>query len=165
MTARVWHNAKTAVLVASFHDGDVHRRPAYVRRRKVIKFFDFGKANVNDGDSRLPKLINHAGEPVQRLRAKYDIDKRSPSGDCSALLTCHTSTNTDDDVWAFDFKAPPPTQLMEYFLLSFLPYSAGVQENDVRFLFSPNKRRVMSISEQVRYSRRVVLIHLAALGF
>jgi hypothetical protein len=83
---------------------------------------------------------------MQRLRAKYDIDERSPSSDCSALLTCHASTNTDDDVWAFDFKTTPPTQLMEYFLLSFLPYSARVQENDIRVLFRPNERRVMSIS-------------------
>jgi hypothetical protein len=131
----------------------------------VIKLFDFGKANVNDSDSRLPKLINHTGEPVQRLRAEYDVNERSPSGNCSALLTCHTSPNTDNDVGAFGFQTSPPTQLMEYFLLSFLPYSAGVQENDVRVVFRPNERRVMSLSEQIRYSRRVVLVHLAALGF
>ena len=73
-----------------------------------------------------PKLIDHLGKAVERLRAKHYIDERRSRGYCRALLASYATTDADDQVRAFDFKSSPPTLFVKYFLLSFLSYCTGV---------------------------------------
>ena len=85
VAARVRHDAKTAVLAATFHDRDEGRRALGTRRRQMIELFDFRKADVDDGTPAGTTLGEQLGQAMQSLRTEHHIDKRCTRDDGRAL--------------------------------------------------------------------------------
>jgi hypothetical protein len=69
LAPRVRHDAERAILAAAFHDRHERARPFHPRRRQVVEFFDFGKADVDLRPSLAPRR-DHLRQAVQRLRTE-----------------------------------------------------------------------------------------------
>ncbi len=120
LASRVGHNAESAVFAATFHDGDKGRGSVYAGLGKPVKFFDLGKAHVDDHRLPTTTVIDHLGQSMQCLRAKYQVDVRSAFANFRTFLTGNATAHPDNQVRISLLQMLPASQLVEDLLLCFL---------------------------------------------
>src|SRR6516225_4925791 len=142
-------DAEAAVLAAAFHDRNVGARAFGTRWRQMIELLDLGEADIDHGATVKAQLLDHLRQPVQCLRAEYQIDERR------AL---------DDGLGPAGLQATPLAKQREHLLLRLLAHRAGVHQQHIRLvrIFGGSEPHV--IAQHVRHAGGVVLVHLATEG-
>jgi len=164
-TPRVGHNAESTVLAAAFHNRDKCRRTVHAGFWQSIKFFNFREADVDDYGLTLSAVFDHFGQPMQCLWAKDEIHKRCALSDLGTFLTGDTPPDADDDSGILLLESLPASQLVEYLFLGFLSNRAGIEQQHICILWRGRHHQSMAFAQQIRHARRVILVHLASMGF
>src|SRR5690606_26434150 len=163
--ARIRYDAKGAVLRTAFHDR-YERAGAIDRRlRQTIEFFDFGEGDVHQDRAVGFLGVHHVGHAVQCLRAEDEVDIGRTLADGRAFLAGDAAADADDEAWLLLFQLLPAAELMEHLLLRLFANRAGVEQQYVGLLRVIRGYQPVRYPEQVADPRRVVLVHLAAVGF
>src|SRR6516162_8014408 len=157
-------DAEAAVLAAAFHDRNVGARAFGTRWRQMIELLDLGEADIDHGATVKEQLLDHVLQPVQCLRAEYQIDERRALDDGRPLLARNTAAHADDDLGPAGLQATPLAKQREHLLLRLLAHRAGVHQQHIRLvrIFGGSEPHV--IAQYVRHACGVVLVHLAAEG-
>ena len=69
----------------------------------MIKFFNFGKRNINLRKACFLFILNQAWQTMKCLRTKHYIYKRCAFYDCLTFLGSYTTRNADNQIWFFIF--------------------------------------------------------------
>src|SRR5690554_5555985 len=167
LAAGVGHHAEGAVFAAAFHDGNERRRAVGTRFGQVVELLDFREADVDHAYAVTfhAHFADHVRQAVQGLRAEDHVYVRCPVDDGLAFLAGNAAANADDQVGLFGFETFPAAKLVKHFLLSFFANGAGVQQQDVGVIRVVGHFNRFAGFEQVCHAGRVVLVHLAAVGF
>ena len=165
LPARVGHHAEGAVAAAPFHDGDERGRAVHARRRQGIELLDFREAHVDGRAAVAPRLVQQRRQAMQRLRPEDDIDLRRPLDDGLPFLARHAAADADEHVFPLRLDGLPAPQLVEHLLLRLVADGAGVEQQHIRLLRRFHHGRPATLAQQIRHARRVVHVHLAAVGF
>src|SRR5690554_6865016 len=165
--AGVGHHAEGAVFAAAFHDRNERRRAVGAGLRQIVEFFDLREADIDHANAITLGAYfgDHVGQAVQGLRAEDHIHVGCPVDDGLAFLARDAAANADDQVGLFGFETFPAAKLVKHFLLSFFADGAGVQQQDVGVIGVVGDFHRFARFEQVCHTGRVVLVHLAAVGF
>src|SRR5690554_6357699 len=165
--AGVGHYAEGAVFAAAFHDRNERRRAVGTRFGQVVELLDFREADVDHAYAVTlhAHFADHVRQAVQGLRAEDHIHVGCPVDDGLAFLARDAAANADDQVGLFGFETFPAAKLVKHFLLSFFADGAGVQQQDVGVIRVVGHFNRFAGFEQVCHAGRVVLVHLAAVGF
>ena len=95
LAAGIGHDTEAAILTAPFHDRDKGSYAFYPRRRQVIEFFDLGERNIHLRTTGFLPRLEHFRQPVQGLRAEYEIDVGCAPHDGRAFLAGDATADTD----------------------------------------------------------------------
>ena len=131
----------------------------------MVEFLDFREADI---DLRFPAAafgIDHFRQAVQGLWAEHQIDIGCALEDGFAFLRGHAAADADDQIRVAGFQFAPAAELGENLLLRFFTDGAGVDQDDVGLVFVLGQFQAVAGIEYVRHFVRVVLVHLAAVGF
>ena len=159
------HDAVGAVLVTPFHDGNERGRAIHTRLGQTVKLLNLREGDIHHGNVVCLAGVDHLRQTVQRLRAKHHIDLGRTPANLFTFLAGHTTADTDDQVWVFLFQLAPATELMEQFFLGFFPHRTGVDQQDIGFFGVISQLQGMRLTEQIGHAGRIVLVHLATVGF
>ena len=102
-------------------------------------------------------------ELLATLARQYELLGKPDDG--LAFLAGDAAADADDQVGLFDFETFPAAKLVKHFLLGFFADGAGVQQQDVGVIGVVGDFDRFAGFEQVCHAGRVVLVHLAAVGF
>src|SRR5690554_7768843 len=165
--AGVGHYAEGAVLAAAFHDRNERRRAVGTGFGQVVELLDFREADVDHAYAVTlgAHFGDHIWQAVQGLRAEDHVYVRCPVKDGLAFLAGYAAADADDHIGLFAFETFPAAKLVEHFLLGFFANGAGVQQQDVGVVRVVGHFNRFAGFEQVCHAGRVVLVHLAAVGF
>src|SRR5690554_319313 len=163
----VGHYAEGAVFAAAFHDRNERRRAVGTRFRQVVELLDFREADVDHAYAVTfhSNFADHIRQAVQGLGAEDHVYVRCPVEDGLAFLAGNAAANADNHVGLFAFETFPAAELVEHFFLGFFANGAGVQQQDVGVIRVVGHFNRFAGFEQVCHAGRVVLVHLAAVGF
>jgi hypothetical protein len=96
LAARVRHDAEAAVLAAAFHHRYERGCSTGPRFGQSVELLDLRKAHVDDGSPLRAELVDHRGQPVQRLRSEDEIDEGRALGQAHAFLARNAPADTND---------------------------------------------------------------------
>ncbi len=102
---------------------------------------------------------------MQGLRAEHQIHIGRAFQDGFAFLRGHAAADADQQIGVFRFQLTPTAELGEYFLLGFFADGTGIDQDDVGIRFDQGQFEAVFGREHVHHLVRVVLVHLAAVGF
>ena len=162
--AGVRHDAERTVLAAALHDRDKGGGPFNTGLWQAIEFFDFREADIDHQGPTGTALLHHRGQPVQGLRPENEVDIRRALADLGPLLAGDAATHADDQVGIFLLQMLPAAQLVENLFLGFFTNRAGIEQQDIRFFRVVRGRETVAGLQQIAHARRVILVHLAAVG-
>src|SRR5688572_20776080 len=128
LAARVRHDAEAAVLAAAFHHRYERGCSTGPRFGQSVELLDLWKAHVDNGSPLRAKLVDHRGQPVQRLRSEDEIHKGRARGDALAFLARYTAADTNDHAGSPRLYLTPPPELRKHLLLRLLAHRAGRSE-------------------------------------
>src|SRR5207249_681554 len=94
----VGHDAKCAILAATFHDRDERSGTFDSRGGEAIELLDFWKAHVHLRRPGGASALDQLRQPMQGLRPKNNVDEGSALDDARALLTGHATADADDEL-------------------------------------------------------------------
>ena len=103
LTSSIRYYTKRTIFRTTFHNRNESRPTIDSRRWQMIKFFNFGKRNINLRKACFLLIINQARQSVKCLRAKHYIYKRCAFYDCFTFLGSYTARDTDNQIWFFIF--------------------------------------------------------------
>ena len=161
--AGVGHHAVAAVLGAAFHDAHKGAGAFNTRGRQVVELFDLGKADVDLRAVQPRALIEHLRQPVQGLRAKHHVHIRRAGNDGLAFLARHATADANQG--AALFQVLDAAQVREHLFLRLFAHRTGVEQDQVGLFHVVGLRVALRRAEHVAHLVRVVLVHLAAVGF
>ena len=165
LAARVWHHAERTVFRATFHDRYVRRRPFRARLGQAIELLDFRKADVYLRLAAAAPCVNQAGQAMQGLRTKHQIHVRCPFEDGLAFLAGHAAADADYHGFVLLLDLFPAPQLAENLVLRVLADRTSVDQDHIGITLIQGKFQSMTGLEHVGHLGRVVLVHLATVGF
>ena len=167
--AGIGHHAERAVLGAAFHDRHEGRRAFGARLGQAVELLDFREADVH-----LRPVLGAAGadqlrQPVQGLRAEHQVHVGCALDDRLTLLRGHATAHADDHLIAAGLvpgllEQAPAAELAEHLLLGLLADRAGVDQDHVGLGRVVGQLQAFMLGQHVGHARRVVLVHLAAVG-
>ena len=163
-TARIRHYAERAVFAAPFHDRHKRRHAVNFSRWQVIKFFDFGKRNI---DLRFTSALapgDQFGQAMQSLRAEHHVNVRCTRHDGRALLAGDAAADADHQIRIEQFQFTRTAEIGEHFLLRLLAHRAGVEQDHVGLTRVSRFGQAVGGMEHISHFVRVVLVHLTAEG-
>ena len=163
-TPGIGHHAEAAVLRAAFHDRDEGARPFRARLRQAVELLDLGEADVDLRALELAAGAQQLRQAVQRLRPEHQVHVGRALDDGLAFLRGHAAADADDHVAAVGLERLPAAELAEHLFLRLLADRAGVDQDHVRFLDIAGQLQALAGGQDVGHARRVVLVHLAAVG-
>ena len=102
---------------------------------------------------------------MQCLRAEHHIDVGRAFTDRFSLLAGDATANRDAHIRILLFQRPPASQLMEHLLLCFFADRASIQQQYVSLFSRVHQDRAVVLLEQIKHSRGIIFIHLAAVSF
>src|SRR5215471_8921094 len=105
-TARVWHDAISAELVAAFDNGNEGDIPGGARRRRHIPHFTSGAfIEINDAAFTFERPRNQLRQTIRSSRARNHRDHGAGVKDRRAFQLRHTTHHADEGLVA---EAPAP---------------------------------------------------------
>lgn len=165
LAAGVGHHAEAAVLAAAFHHRDEGGGAIDPRFRQAVEFLDFREGHVDLRLARAARGVDHFRQAVQGLRAEDHVDIGRALTDRGAFLAGHAAADADHQVGILLLQLAPHAELGKHLFLGLLADRAGIEQDDVGLGGVFGHLEGLVFTEQVRHSRRVVLVHLAAVGF
>jgi len=140
-------------------------RQAQVWGGQVIEFFDFGKADIHLRAAGIPTCLQQLRQTVQSLRAEHHIHIRRALHDGFTFLAGDTSAHADQQIRLGQLERAHAPQIREHFLLGLLADRTGIEQDDIGLFRPIGLFHTRAGTQQVRHLARVVLVHLAAIGF
>ena len=128
----------------------------------MVEFLNFRKADIDLRFTGAAFLGNQFGQPVQGLRAEYDIDIRRTLYNGRTFLAGDAAADANDQIGLEFFQFTHPTQVAKHFLLCFFAYRAGIEQNDIGLFRFVSFFKPFAGMEDVNHFVRVILVHLAA---
>ena len=165
----VGHHAECAVAAASLHHRDEGGGALRARLGQVVELLDLGEAHIDHG-ARHPRLgapnglLNQLRQPMQGLGAEHDVHEGCPPGDGGALLAGHATADADQQIRIARLQPLPAAELVKHLFLGLLANGAGVEQDQVGLFRRRHGPIAVALPQGIRHPRRVVLVHLAALG-
>ena len=101
---------------------------------------------------------------MQGLGAEHQIHEGRTIGDGVPFLAGHAATDANQEIGLVGLERTVAPQLAEDLLLRLLANGAGVQENEIGVLGAVRGLHGLPLAQRIKHARRVVLIHLAAVG-
>ena len=165
LAACIGHHAVGAVFGAAFHDRDEGGDAFLARLGQMIEFFDFREGNVHLCALCTFARLDHLRQAMQGLRTEYQIDIRRALDQGGAFLACDTAADADHEIRLVRLQFAPAAELREHLLLRLLADRAGIDQDHVGFGLVRGQFQTMRNREHIGHLGRVVLVHLAAVGF
>ena len=159
----VGHHAEAAILAAALHDRQIRLAGGGAGLGQMVELFDFREADIDLGRA-IAGGVKQGGEFVQGLRAEHNIDKGRAPADRLAFLAGDTAAHGDFHAGSGRLQPAPAAELVEHLLLGLFPDRAGVEHENIRLLRRIDKFGRPGLAQQIEHPRRVVLVHLAAVG-
>ena len=162
LPARVRHYAESTVFAAPFHDGNKGKRTVCPGFGQAVEFFNFREGYIDCRFACSARLVIKSGNPVQGLRAEYDVHERRPRMNRRAFLAGDTTPYTYHEIRLFLFTVTPAAQFREQFFLGFFANGTGIEDDEIGLFRHRCLLHSMGSVQYVPHLRGVVFIHLAA---
>ncbi len=163
--AGIGHHAEGAVLAAAFHDGDEGAGSVDARLGQAVELLDLGEGDVHLGRPGGARGVDHLRQAMQGLGPEDHVDIGGAVTDGSAFLAGHAAADADHQVGILQLEFAPATELGKHLFLRLLADRAGVEQDDVGLGRILGDFQRLPFAEQVDHARRIVFVHLAAMGF
>ena len=159
----VGHHAVAAIFAAAFHDAHVGTAAFDASGGKMVKLFNFWKADVHLRAHQRFALVEQLRQAVQSLWAKHHVHIGRAGNDGVAFLAGHAAAYGNFDTLGFQML--DAAKVGEHLFLCFLAHRAGVEDDQIGFFDIVGFFVTVGLPKHIHHFVRVVLVHLATEGF